>query len=41
MFEQAYEDQGVECDSLHMLSLGSGTIRRCDPAGVGVLLWGL
>jgi hypothetical protein len=27
------------CDGLYMLSLGSGTIRRCGPVGVGVSLW--
>ena len=30
--------QGVECDGLYMLSPGSGTIRRCGPVGVGVVL---
>ena len=38
-FEQAYGDQGVECDGLYMLGPGSGTIRRCGPVGVGVSLW--
>ena len=28
MFEQAYGDQGVKCDGLHMLLLVGGTIRR-------------
>ena len=27
------------CDDLYMLSPGSDTIRKCDPVGVGVLLW--
>ena len=39
MLEQAYGDQGGECDGLYMLGSGGGTIRRCDLVGVGVLLW--
>ena len=39
MFEQAYGGQGVECDSLYMLSPESGRIRRCGLVGVGVSLW--
>ena len=26
------------CDGLYMLGLGNGTIRRCGPVGVGVVL---
>ena len=26
------------CDSLYMQGLGNGTIRKCDPVGVGVVL---
>jgi len=36
---QACRSQGVECDGLYMLSPESGTIRRCDPDGVGVPVW--
>jgi hypothetical protein len=36
--EQAYGGQGVKCDHLYMLGLGSGTIRRCGPVGVDVSL---
>ena len=39
MFEQAYGDQGVECDGLYMLGPGSGTIRRSSPVGVGWPYW--
>jgi hypothetical protein len=39
MFGQAYGGQGVECDGLYMFGPESGTIRRCDPVGVGVALW--
>jgi hypothetical protein len=38
MFKQAYGGLGVECDGLHMLSPGSGTIRRCGLVGEGVAL---
>ena len=41
MFEQAYGDQGVGCDGLYMIGPGDGTIRRCDPVGVGVVTVGL
>jgi hypothetical protein len=34
----SYGGQGVECDALYMFDPGSGTIWRCDPVGVGVLL---
>jgi hypothetical protein len=30
----------VECDSLDMLTLGSGNIWRCDLVGGSVSLWG-
>ena len=33
VFEQAYGDQGVECDGLNMLVPGSGAIRRCGLIG--------
>jgi hypothetical protein len=39
MFEQAYGDQGVECDGLYMLCPRSGTIRMCSLVGVGMVLW--
>jgi hypothetical protein len=39
LFEQAYGGQGVECDGLYMLGLGSGTIRRYGLVGIGVSLW--
>jgi len=35
VFEQAYGDQGVECD-LNMLGPGNSTIRRCGLVGVSV-----
>ena len=38
MFQEAYGDQGVECNGSYMLSPGSGTIRRYGPVGVGVAL---
>ena len=33
MFEQAYGGQGVDCDGLHMLGQGSGTVWRCGLVG--------
>jgi hypothetical protein len=36
---KVYGGQGVECDGLYVLGLGSSTIRRCGPVGVGVSLW--
>jgi len=38
--KQTYGSQGVECGGLHMLGLGSGTIKRCGFVGGSVPLWG-
>jgi hypothetical protein len=35
----SWASKGMECDSLHMLSPGSGTIRSCGVVRVGVSLW--
>jgi hypothetical protein len=38
--KQREKDEEVRvCYGLHMLSPGSGAIRRCGPVGVGVSLW--
>ena len=39
MFEQAYENKGMECEGLHMLGPGSGTTKKCGLVGVGMSLW--
>jgi hypothetical protein len=35
----SYGGQGVECDGLYLLSLGSDSIRKYGPVGVGMSLW--
>jgi hypothetical protein len=38
VFEQVYGGQGVECAGLNMLGPGSGTIKRYDLVGVGMVV---